>query len=89
MNPTVSDSSTLRLEGNVDAADCGIERGKHARRFQHLGLRERVEQRRLARVGVSDQSYGRHRRGLAPLPLLGANAAHIFDLLLSRGGRAA
>ena len=60
----------------------GIERGKHARRRQHVGLGERIEQRRLPRVRIAHQRHRGHRNRFAPLPLLRPDAAHIFDLLL-------
>ena len=40
-----------------------------------------VEQRGFAGIGVADQSQRRHWNGLAPLTLLGADAADIFQLL--------
>ncbi len=81
MNPTVSDSSTLRFDGSSTAANRRIERGKHLRRRQYVGLGQRIEQRRFAGVGVADQRHRRDRHRLAPLPLLRANAAHVLDLL--------
>ncbi len=72
----------MRFDGSSTAANRRIQRGKHARRFQHLGLRQRVEQRRLARIRVAHQRHGRDRRRLAPLPLLRSNAPDIFYLLL-------
>ena len=68
------------LRGQVHAADRRVERRKHARRFQHLSLGQRVEQRRLPRIRIAHQGDGRDRRRLAPLPLLRANAPNVFNL---------
>ena len=50
--------------GQLDRAQLGIERGKHARRLQHLRAGEPIEQRALARVGVAHQRDRGHGNGL-------------------------
>ena len=70
------------LRGQNHGANCGIECGEHARRSQYSGLRERVEQRRLAGVRIAHQRHSRHWGRFAPLPLLRPDAAHVFQLLL-------
>ncbi len=72
----------MRCEGKRDAANRGIERGKHPWRFEHSGLGQRIEQGGFARVGVAHQGYRGDRNRFAPLPLLRPDPAHIFDLLL-------
>ena len=47
-------------------------------------VRQPVEQRRLAGVGVADQRHGRHRLLVPPLAQLRAALAHLIDLALDR-----
>lgn len=60
----------------------GVERSKHPRRFKHAGLRQRIEQRTLPRVGIPHKRNHRHRNRLTPLPLLMSNAPNRFQLRL-------
>ena len=82
MNPTVSDSSTRRRDGSRTARIGGIERRKHFRRRQHLGVRQRVEERRFPRVRVAHERDHAERHGLPRAPPRGALPAHRFDGLL-------
>src|SRR5215469_8759154 len=66
----------------MNRSDGGIERGKHFGRRQYAGAGQRIEQGRLAGVGVTDQRYRRHRSRFPALPLLGSNASNVFELLL-------
>ena len=61
MNPTVSATTTARAPGEADAAHRRIERGEEL--IGDVGIRagERIEQRRLAGVGVADERQRGHR----------------------------
>jgi len=48
----------LAAAGQLEGAEFGIESGKHARGCEDPGAGERVEERALAGVGVSDQGDG-------------------------------
>ena len=64
MKPTVSDSTTpAPASGMPDAPRGGVERGEQLVGGVDAGAGQRVEQRRLAGVGVADQ---RHREHVAP-----------------------
>jgi len=65
----------LAAAGQLEGAEFGIESGKHARGCEDPGAGERVEERALAGVGVSDQGDGGDGNGLAALALLLADAA--------------
>jgi len=71
----------LALGGQFDVPQCGIERGEHARAFQHSRPSERVKEGRFTGIGVAHQSDHGDRHGLASLPLLAANALDVFQLL--------
>src|SRR5580658_2178726 len=72
----------LALGGQLDVPHCGIESGEHASAFQNASFGQRVEERRLAGVGIADERHGCDRRGFPALALLSANAADILQLLL-------
>src|ERR1017187_9017951 len=79
MNPTVSDIRTLRFEGRSTPRMVGSSVANMRGDSSTLA---RVSERRLPRIGVADERTRRDGRGLAPLPLLPANAPHVFQLLL-------
>ena len=66
----------------------GIEGGEHALAFQHTGVGQCIEQRRLAGIGIADEGDGSDRRGFAAPALLPADAADIFQLLLDMANAA-
>ena len=59
-----------------------VKRRKHASRFEHARLRERVEESALPRVRVTDKSDYWNRDSLTSLALLMANAADSVELRL-------
>ena len=83
MNPTVSDSKTLRLRRQLHCREWWDRAWRTSATTPALRLRQRIEQRGFARVGVAHQRNRRHRHRLAALTLLRANAAHVFDLLFT------
>src|SRR5579863_52555 len=66
-------------------ANGGIERGEHARGNEDFGTAERVEQRRFAGIGVTNQRNRTQGHGVARLTALSALLAHIFDALFDFG----
>ena len=81
MKPTVSESTRLRAAGKRQRADGRIERGEQRVLGEHRGAGQRIEQRRLAGIGVADQRHGRIRHALARLPMQRAGAPHLLELL--------
>ncbi len=69
------------LGGQRNRTERRIKRSEHSRGFQHSRISECIEQSRLARICITHQSHGRYRNRFAPLPLLRANPANVFDLL--------
>ena len=55
MKPTVSATRTYSPRLQVDAPNRRIERGEGLIGDKHVAARKRIEQRRLADVGVADQ----------------------------------
>src|SRR5438067_968107 len=72
----------LAAAGELQLLQLGVERGKHAGGLKHPSVGERVEQRALAGVGVSDKRDDRDRHGFAALALLTADAPDGVELLL-------
>src|SRR3984957_11093315 len=62
-----------------------VERCEHARRFEHTGLGEGIEEGALAGVGVADEGDHGDRYCLAALSLLMADAGHGVELGLDVG----
>jgi hypothetical protein len=84
MKPTVSDSDTERPAAagafrvlQVKLAGGGVQRGEQLVGGIGAGLHQRVEQRRLARVGVADQGDV---EGVAALALAALGGALALDL---------
>ncbi len=82
MNPTVSDRSALRREGRFTERIVGSSVANMRGEASTSELRERIEQRGFPRVGVTDERDRGDWDRFAPLPLLGADAPHVFELLL-------
>ena len=81
MNPTVSDTSSSRRSGSLTLPDERIERHEKRVRRHRVAAGQRIEQRRLAGVGVADERDGRDGRLLPPLAQLRAPPAHRVDFL--------
>ena len=84
MKPTVSVMMISRSDGKAQPPRGRIERGEQLVLDQHVAVGERVEQRRLAGVGVADDRH--HRQlglGAQRAPLL-APLAELLDLLLEQ-----
>jgi hypothetical protein len=60
--------------------ELGVKGSEHARRFEHAGLGEGIEEGALAGVGVADERDHRDRDCLATLTLLMADAADGVEL---------
>ena len=75
MKPTVSETSSSRLIRQPHLPDERIERHEQRVGRDRVAAGQRVEQRRLAGVGVADQRDGRHRRLVPPLAQLRRGAA--------------
>ena len=69
MKPTVSVSVMSRPSGSVDASRRGVERREEHVLGEHLGIGERVEQRRLACVRVADERHAEDTGSAALLAL--------------------
>ena len=83
--PTVSATTTIRRVRQSQPAHRRIERREQLVRHVGIRARQRVEQRRLAGVRVTDQRNARHRHALAHLA---AGVAALRELLELRGERA-
>ena len=84
MNPTVSETSKLAAIRKTDLADERIERDEQRVRCDRLVAGQRVEQRGLAGVRVTDQRHGGH-RGLVPtLAQLRSTPANAESMSLAR-----
>src|SRR5512144_98504 len=59
----------------------GIESGEQRVLGEHVGTGERIEQGRLAGIGVADESHGRIGHPRPRLPVQRAGAAHLLELL--------
>ena len=72
--PTVSERTTVVPLRQLDAAERRVERGEQAVVGEDLGAGQRVEQRRLAGIGVADQRHDGLAGALAALRAAGAGA---------------
>jgi len=68
--------------GQLDAAQCGVERGEELVGGEGVGTGEGVEQGRLAAVGIADQRQHRNLATAPGAPPLGTALAHRFEPLL-------
>ena len=71
----------LRAAGQRQSPDGRIERGEQRVLGEHRGAGQRVEQGRLAGIGVADQRHGRIGHPLARFPMQGAGLADMLELL--------
>ena len=81
MKPTVSETSSSRRSGSRTLPDERIERDEERVRRDRFAAGQRVEQRRLAGVGVADQRDRRHGGLLPPLAQLRPAPPDGIDLL--------
>ncbi len=86
-NPTVSDRSTRRREGKRIARIVGSSVANIFEDVSTLGVRQRVEERRFARVRVSHERDHSERHRLPRPPARGALPANRFDGLLDFAAR--
>ena len=84
MKPTVSLKQQLAPIGKIDAPHQRIERDKQRVRRFGIRLRQPVEQRRLAGIGVADKRHRRHIDLVTPLAQLRSAPPHDVDLVLQR-----
>ena len=84
MKPTVSLKQQLAPIGQVDAPHERIERDEQRVRRFGIRLRQPVEQRGLAGIGVADERHRRHIDLVAPLAQLRSAPPHDVDLVLQR-----
>ena len=82
MKPTVSDRMTRRPDGRRSPRMVGSSVANSWSRARHLGAGQRVEQRRLAGVGVADQRDHRERHAPPRGAVQAAGAAHLLQILL-------
>ena len=69
----------------ADGANRRVERREHARRDEHFGVAERVEERRFAGVGVADQRDGAERNCITRVAAQRALLADFVDRFLNFG----
>jgi hypothetical protein len=72
----------LAARRKLQLPEFGVESSEHARRLEHAGLGERIEEGTLACVGIADEGDHGYRDCLATLPLLVADAAYGIELRL-------
>ncbi len=71
----------LALVGQAHAAHQRIERDEEGVRRQRVGVREAVEKRGLAGVGVAHERHGGHERLVTALTQLAAPLPHLIDVV--------
>ena len=84
-NPTVSERMTLGAMRQLDLAERRVERREQAVFGEHVGLGQRVEERRLAGIRVADQRDDRMAGALAVLALQAPARDDRLELALDLG----
>ena len=82
MKPTVSVIKTSRPPGSVEPPSRRVKCSEELVGGQHISPAQRVQQRRLARVGVANQCNNRDALIEAPPPMLSSLGSNFLDLLL-------
>ncbi len=81
MKPTVSDSTAFEPPGRDTALMVGSSVANSVSSAKYLGPGQRVEQGRLAGIGVADQRHRRVGHALARFAMQAARTAHLLELL--------
>ena len=85
MNPTVSESRALRLDGQLQPAQGRVEGGEQPRVGEHVRTGERVEQCRFSGVRVSAEGHRGDRHGGPLRPMQTPCRPHLVQVRTKLG----